>query len=257
MSIKYIIIGCCLLSNLVCFGQNNQTRDSILNSIKFIPQTLTTNEFINYQLPSLDSLFESAKSNPRLKAIGASIEAARNDLKVAKRDWLQYFTVRAGYTYGILGTYTDQETPNTPLTTVYSGANQSSWTVGANISIPFNRLFSHRASVKKQKRLVENVEYSQQVKFDEIKNEIIELYCGIQYQMELLKLATESITLYTSEYQVAELDYINNKNNKDRTLSDLKHSQKVAKIEYERIISELNIMFLKLELITNVQFRNK
>jgi hypothetical protein len=257
MSIKYIIIGCCLLLNLVCFGQNNQTRDSILNSIKFIPQTLTTNEFINYQLPPLDSLFESAKNNPRLKAIEASIKAARNDLKVAKRDWWEYFSIRAGYTYGILGTYTDQETQYTPLTTVYSGATQSSWSVGANVSIPFNRLFSHRATVKKQKELVKNVEYTQQITFDEIKNEIIELYCGIQYQMELLKLATESITLYTSEYQVAEIDYINNKNNKDRTLSDLKHSQKVAKIEYEKIISELNVMFLKLEIITNVQFRNK
>lgn len=260
MSIKCIIIGCCLLLNFVCFGQNDRTRDSIPTLARFFPQTLTTNEFISYQLPPLDSLFESAKSNPRLKAIEASIEAARNDLKVAKRDWLQYFTVRAGYTYGILGTYTDQETQNTPLTTVYSGATQNSWSVGANISIPFNRLFSHRATVKKQKELVKNVEYTQQVEFDLIKNEIIELYCSIQYQMELLKLATESITLYTSEYQVAELDYINSKNNKsnkDRSLSDLKHSQKVAKIEYEKIISELNIMFLKLEIIANIQFRNK
>lgn len=116
-------------------------------------QTLTTNEYINYQLPPLDSLFEGAKTNPRLKAIGASIEAARNDLKATKRDWLQYFSVRAGYTYGILGTYTDQETQYTPLTTVYSGATQNSWSVGANIIIPFNRLFSHRVNVKNKKNL--------------------------------------------------------------------------------------------------------
>jgi len=59
---------------------------------------------------------------------------------------------------------------------------------------------------------------------------------------------------YTAQSRVQKR---NNKNNKDRTLSDLKHSQKVAKIEYEKIISELNVMFLKLEIITNVQFRNK
>ncbi|MCB6972374.1 MULTISPECIES: TolC family protein [Butyricimonas] len=258
MDTKYIIIGCLLFLNLVCLGQNRQNRDSILNVKGFVPQALTTSEFIDFQLPLLDSLFEGAQKNPRIKEIESAIEAARNDLKIAKRDWWQYFTVRAGYTYGILGTYTDQETQYTQLTTVYSGINQSSWTVGANISIPFNRLFSHRASVKKQKELVRSSEYTKQIKFDEIKNEIIELYCNIQYQLKLLKLATESITLYNAEYQVAELDYINNKTkNSDRTLSDFKHSQKVAKIEYENIINELNIMFLKLELISNMHLRNK
>lgn len=227
------------------------------NPIRFLPQTLTTNEFINYQLPPLDSLFESAKKNPRLKAIEASIEAARYDLKATKRDWWEYFSVRAGYTYGILGTYTDQETQYTPLTTVYSGTNQSSWTVGANLNIPFNKLFSHRSTVKKQKKVIENIEYSQQVEFDAIKNEIIELYCSIQYELKLLKMALETITLYNAEYQVAELDFINDKSNKNRLLSDIKSSQKDAKIEYEKIINELNIMFLKLELISNVQLRNR
>ena len=257
MGAKYIIIACLLCADFVCPAQKAQTRDSILNAERFLPKTLTTSEFINYQLPPLDSLFECAKSNPRLKAIEASIEAARNDLKVAKRDWWQYFSVRAGYTYGILGTYTDQETQYTPLTTVYSGATQNSWSIGANISIPFNQLFSHRATVKKQKEIVKNTEYTQQITFDEIKNEIIEIYCNIQYQLKLLKLELETITLYNAEYQVAELDYINDNNNTNRLLSDIKNSQTAAQIEYEKIINELNIMFLKLEIISNVQFRNK
>ena len=80
-------------------------------------------------------------------------------LDVYKRQ-LQYFSVRAGYTYGILGTYTDQESQYTPLTTVYSGATQNSWSIGANIIIPFNRFFSHRVNVKKQKELVKNAEYT-------------------------------------------------------------------------------------------------
>ena len=98
MGAKFIIIAGLLCASFVCPAQKAQTRDSILNTERFVPQILTTNEYINYQLPPLDSLFDGAKTNPRLKAIGASIEAARNDLKVTKRDWLQYFSVRAGYT---------------------------------------------------------------------------------------------------------------------------------------------------------------
>ena len=75
--------------------------------------------------------------------------------------------------------------------------------------------------------------------------------------MKLLKLALETITLYNAEYQVAELDYINDNNNTNRLLSDIKNSKTAAQIEYEKIINELNIMFLKLEIISNVQFRNK
>ena len=112
-------------------------------------------------------------------------------------------------------------------------------------------------AIKEWKELVKNAEYTQQIKFDEIKNEIIELYCNIQYQLKLLKLATESITLYNAEYQVAERDYINHKNHKDRSLSALYHSLKEPNIEYEKIINELNIMFLKLELISNIHFRNQ
>ena len=111
--------------------------------------------------------------------------------------------------------------------------------------------------MKKQKEIVKNVEYTQQIAFDEIKNEIIELYCTIQYQLKLLKLATETITLYNAEYQSVQLDYINNKNKTNRLLSDIKSSQKDAKTEYEKIISELNILFLKLELITNINLRNR
>lgn len=53
------------------------------------------------------------------------MQASRAELRTTRRDWLQYFSVRAGYTYGILGTYTDTETQYNPLTTVYSGATQS------------------------------------------------------------------------------------------------------------------------------------
>ena len=77
MGAKFIIIACLLYANFVCSAQKAQTRDSILNTERFVPQALTTNEYINYQLPPLDSLFEGAQRNPRLKAIGASIEAAQ------------------------------------------------------------------------------------------------------------------------------------------------------------------------------------
>ena len=51
MGAKYIIIACLLCADFVCPAQKAQTRDSILNAERFLPKTLTTSEFINYQLP--------------------------------------------------------------------------------------------------------------------------------------------------------------------------------------------------------------
>lgn len=233
-----------------------RTQNSATDTTDFIPKVLTTEEFQNFRLPSLETLFENARKNPRLSAIEASIEAAKYETKLAKRDWWSYFSLHAGYNYGILGTYVDHETQYTPLTTTYSGATQSSWQIGANINVPLDRLINHRVKVKKQQQLVENAEFNQEIAFNEIKAEIIELYSNIQYQLKMLKLAIESITLYAADYNVAQSDFINNRMSTGG-LTELKNAQKKAQAEYELIVSRLNIYLLKLEVISNTKLINK
>lgn len=265
MKIKYFLFFCVLISYTLDVTAQEQKRkrkddDKISihrDTINYKPITLTTDEFRNYHLPPLEALFESAKNNPQIKAVEAAMLAARADLRSTRRDWLQYFSIRAGYTYGILGTYTDVETQYNPLTTTYSGATQSSWSIGANVSIPLNSLFNQSSKVRKQRENYKQAQYEQEVTFNEIKNEIIEIYCNIQYQLKLLKMATESLTLYNADYTTSETDFINNNQNQNRLLSDIKHSHQLALTEYETIINTLNILFLKLEVISNIKIINK
>nr|WP_306449362.1 TolC family protein [Odoribacter splanchnicus] len=265
MNIKYIILCCILIGwtfNVSAQEHKRQKKDADKitihrDTVNYKPVTLTTDEFRNYHLPPLETLFESARNNPRLKAVEAAMEASRADLKSTRRDWLQYFSIRAGYTYGILGTYTDSESKYTPLTTVYSGATQNSWQIGANINIPLNTLFNQSTKVRKQREKYKEAQYNQEMAFDEIKNEIIEIYCNIQYQLKLLKIAIESLTLYNADYNISETDFINNNRNQNRTLSDIKHGHQVALTDYETIINNLNILFLKLEVISNTKIINK
>ena len=42
---------------------------------------------------------------------------------------------------------------------------------------------------KKYKKIYIQSQYEQEAVFNEIKNEIIEIYCNIQYQLKLLKIA--------------------------------------------------------------------
>lgn len=265
MKIRYFIVCVLLLACYVdCFAQEHKRRkrdeDEISihrDTVNYKPVTLTTDEFRNYHLPPLETLFENARNNPQIKAIEAAMLAARADLRTTRRDWLQYFSVRGSYTYGILGTYTDVESQYNPLTTTYSGASQSSWSIGANVSIPLNTLFNQSSKVRKQRELYKQSQYEKEATFNEIKNEIIEIYCNIQYQLKLLKMATESLTLYDSDFTISQTDFINNNQNQNRLLSDIKHSHQVALTEYETIINNLNILFLKLEVISNTKIINK
>ena len=245
--LSYLLLGVCCYS----FAQKSDT-----DTARYSPHLLSTEEFQHFQLPSLETLFENAKKNPRIAAIQASIEAAKYDTKLAKRDWWSFFSLRAGYNYGILGTYIDHETEYLPLTTTYSGSTQSSWQIGANINVPLDNLINRRLKVKKQQQLVESAEFNQEIAFNEIKAEIIELYGDIQYQLKMLKLAIESVIMYEADYNVVKSDFINNKISTSG-LTELKNSQKKAQAEYELIASRLNIYLLKLEVLTNTPLIHK
>ncbi len=266
MKTKYLILSLFLLSLFNVTAQETDRKkrkkdyDKIelhQDTVKYKPVTLTTDEFRNYHLPPLESLFENARNNPRLKAIEAAMNATRAELRTTRRDWLQYFSLHAGYNYGILGTYTDSESKYTPLTTVYSGATQNSWSIGANVNIPLNTLFNQSSKIRKQREEYFQAQYDTEATFNEIKNEIIDIYCNIQYQLKLLKIATESKTLYEADYKISETDFVNNHNKLNRSLADIKHSHQVALVEYETIVNQLNILFFKLEVLTNTKIINK
>ena len=72
-----------------------------------------------------------------------------------------------------------------------------------------------------------------------------------------MKIATESLTLHDADYTSSEADFINNNQTQNRMLSDLKHSHQLALTEYENIINTLNILFLKLEIISNTKIITK
>lgn len=258
----FILLGLLIYGTCIATAQRKNRKDEdkikiTQDTVKYKPITLTTEEFNNYHLPPLETLYENARNNPRIKAIEMAMEEARCDLKTARRDWFQFFSVRAGYTYGILGTYIDSESKYQPLTTTYSGATQNSWSIGANVNIPLNTLFNQKQAVKKQRLNYMESQYEQEIAFNEIKSEIIDLYCNIQYQLKLLKITIESMTLYDVDYTISESNFLNNHDEQNKSLADIKHGHQVTITEYENIINNLNILFLKLEIISNTKILNK
>ena len=216
-----------------------------------------TEEYSLFKLPPLQTLLEDARiNNPQVLQNNANIEAAQYDLKIERRKWLSYLSARAGYTYGILGTYSDYESRYDNLTTTYPGSSQHSYSVGANLTIPINDLVSRGTSVKRQRKIIEQAEYSREVVYNMLKIEIIELYTDIQSLLAILQRQSETLITFDANYKITVNNFINGKAT-PYDLSVVKNEQTKALAEYESTRAKLTSLILRLEIITGSKIVNK
>ncbi len=216
-----------------------------------------TEEYSQFRLPPLQTLLEDARvNNPQVLQNNANIEAAQYDLKIERRKWLSYLSARAGYTYGILGTYSDYESRYDNLTTTYTGSSQHSYSVGANLTIPINDLVSRGTSVKRQRKIIEQAEYSREVVYNMLKIEIIELYTDIQSLLAILQRQSETLITFDANYKITVNNFINGKAT-PYDLSVVKNEQTKALAEYESTRAKLTSLILRLEIITGSKIVNK
>ena len=207
---------------------------------------LTTEDYTNISLPPLDLLFENAK--------GGQIE--RKLLTKEKKAVLGFINVRGSYQWGKFGsdyTFTDV---STPILYNYSTSKQKTYTVGAAVNIPLDDLFDLAPRVRRQKLNVTKATLEREVKFEELKREIIELYATATSQLNVLKLRAESLVLANVQYNIAEKDFTNNAI-ESGTLSLEKERQSDALEAFEKSKFELTKSLMILELITRTPILKK
>ena len=137
---------------------------------------LQPSDYSSITLPPLDLLFENAKSAPTYELASVKEQIERKLLAKEKRAFLGFFSLRGSYQYGMFGnesTYTDVAIA--PYLT-YATQAQNGYTVGAGVNIPLDGLFDLTARVKRQKLNVRTAQLEKEVKFEEMKKEIILLY---------------------------------------------------------------------------------
>jgi outer membrane protein TolC len=170
---------------------------------------LKDEDYTSITLPPIDVLFENAKSAPAYRITELKVQTEKYLLAKERRGFLSFFSLRGSYQYGMFGnesTYTDVSIA--PYLT-YSTQAQNGYTVGAGLSVPLDGLFDLKSRVKRQKLTLETAKLEREVKFDEMKRDIIELYTAATSLLRILKLRAESLELAKMQYSIAEQDFIN------------------------------------------------
>ena len=213
-------------------------------------------DYKRISLPPLDTLFENARKNPIYELAEVKEQIENKNLHKEKKAWLSYLSIKGSYQYGMFGnesTYTDVYTP---VFFNYSTAAQNSYSVGAGISIPLDHLFDLGGRVKRQKLLVKSAFLEKELKYEEIKKEIIILYSNALSQLNVLKLRAESLVITNAHYLIAEKNFANGTIDSG-DLAQEKQIQTTSLEQYENTKAELTKNLLILETITQTPILNR
>ena len=248
-SMKRISIKCFLILFLITFpiGFLSLKAQEIADMEEDL---MEFDEFMSLTLPPLDLLFERAKTAPTYELAVVAEQIEKSLLKKEKRAWLSFFSVRASWQYGKFGNDVTYSDVSTPIINSYNTAAQTSYSVGAAISIPFSDLFDLGGKVKRQKLQLKTAQLLKQQTYESIKQQIVELYATAKAQLNILKLRAESIVLANTQYTIVEKNFANGTASSDE-LATQKENQSMTIQRFEDSKFELNKSLLILEIITN------
>ena len=207
---------------------------------------LSEEDYSKIVLPPLSVLFENAKNSPIYEMADVKATIERKLLQKEKWSFLGFFSLRGSYQYGMFGnesTYTDVAVA--PYLT-YSTQAQNGYTVGAGLSIPLDNLFDLKGRVSRQRLTLRSAELEREIKYDEIKKNII----------ELLQMRSESLVLANVKYEISEKNFANGTIESAELATD-KERQSTAREAYENSKFELTKSLMILEVISRTPLIRK
>ena len=217
---------------------------------------LSDDEYTNIDLPPLSVLFENAKNSPIYEMADVKATIERKLLRKEKWAFLGFFSLRGSYQYGMFGnesTYTDVAI--SPYLS-YSTQAQNGYTVGAGVSIPLDDLFDLKGRINRQRLTLRSAELEREVKYDEIKKNIIEMYATATSQIKVLQMRSESLVLATVQYEISEKNFANGTIASSELATD-KEKQSQAREAYEKSKFELTKSLMILEVIARTPIIRK
>lgn len=230
------------------YGMRAVKMDSILYKLS----RMTAEDYANIELPSLEEMYTNASlySNAA-KYFYYESEYYRTDVKTARRKPLEWIRLIGTYSYGNIdmAAITLMETTYQVWSQNQSTQRNQYYNVGVTLSVPLIDIFNHRNRVKQAQLKVDEIKYRRESELDEVKKNIIDLYCTIIEKTVVLQSSYQQLVIARGQYNYAENSFVNNQSD----VENLYRSQSFetdAVREYENLKKELNTALLTLEVVS-------
>lgn len=222
-------------------------RNKVGVAAKLVPQHIE-----QLQLPPLSVFLAAVSENATVKRARSQVEQIKNEYKLQKRDWLNYFNVYANYQYGrynVVGNASDEYTPvyQTALTNY-----QHNFYVGAGVRFSLGDLINRPLKLKNYRHQIDQLEYTQEDVMEERRLRVLDAYNAVTEQLATINAKAETAALYNAQMKISENDFIQGKID-IISLSLERARRSGAVVTYEEARVQLHNAIILLEMLTNVK----
>ncbi len=267
---RYSKIIVCTIA-LLCFpafqspvmAQQEMTREErvkILESLKKedlkqendLTESNTPSELEKLELPPLSVFLDAVIENATVKRAQSQVEQIKNEYRLQKRDWWNYFRVNGNYAYGRYNVLNDNSDSYNDWYQSTTASARHTFNVGASVGVSLGDLINRPLKLKKYKYDIEQLQYVQDEVMEERRLRVLEAYNAVTEQLATIKAKAETAALYNAQMKITEYNFIQGKLDIiSLSMERARRSGAVTNYEQSRVALHNSIVLL--EMLTNVR----
>ena len=207
-------------------------------------------EIEKMELPPLSVFLDAVSENATVKKAQSQIAQVKNEYRLEKREWWNYFRLNANYAFGRFNTINENSETFVDWYQSTSVGTRHTFNLGASFSIGLGDLFNRPIKLKDYRYKIEQLQYAQDEVMEDRKLKILEAYNAVTEQLATIKAKAETAALYNAQIKISEYNFVQGK----ITITELaveRARRSGAVTIYEQARVALHNSIILLEMLTN------
>ena len=209
-------------------------------------------EIEKMELPPLSVFLDAVSEKATVKKAQSQIAQVKNEYRLEKREWWNYFRLNANYAFGRFNTINENSETFVDWYQSTSVGTRHTFNLGASFSIGLGDLFNRPIKLKDYRYKIEQLQYAQDEVMEDRKLKILEAYNAVTEQLATIKAKAETAALYNAQIKISEYNFVQGK----ITITELaveRARRSGAVTIYEQARVALHNSIILLEMLTNVK----
>lgn len=246
----FMAVVCTLPHATAAQELNREERMRLPESADTVPD-IHTSYLEDLELPPLSVFLDAVAENATVKRARSQAEEARNEYRLQKRDWWNFFRIHGIYAYGRYNLLNNNSDEYTPMYQSSVTSAQHNFNVGASVNIALGDLVNRPLKLKGYRQWMEQMQYAQEEVMEERKLKVLEAYNTVTEQLATIKAKAETAALYNAQMKISEYNFIQGKIDiASLAIERARRADAVTIYEQSRV--ELHNSIIRLELLTNI-----
>ena len=222
-----------------------------ISTVGLITSSMPT-EIDKLELPPLSVFLDAVIENATVKRAQSQVEQVRNQYRLQKRNWWNYFRFNGNYSYGRYNVIGNASVEFTSVYQTTMSSAQHNFNVGASVGVSLGDLFNRPLKLKDYRYQIEQLQYTQEGVMEERKLKVLEAYNAVTEQLATIKAKAETAALYNAQMKISENNFIQGAI--DIISLSLERARRTSAVtNYEQSRVALHNSIVLLEMLTNVK----